>query len=137
VVDEFPGAGDDLSVSLNSGHKKKICKNSSSKSLHDLGVIPNYAISVEVCRGVEPEVVSLLAPSYATREQIGLQNVRAAARVTQKLKVDLVMSVAPRRKLQLSKEVWSVQASSEYTCPKNSVPREVEVVGVFARDIQQ
>lgn len=59
--------------------------------LHDLVLVPQNAVVVEICTWVEPQVDSLLPATYAIGKHIGLQNVGLARRVAKKLEIKLVM----------------------------------------------
>ena len=67
--------------------------------LHDVLLAPDDGVSVEVSRGVKPEIELLLSVSLPLSEHIGVQNVRVAGEVPQELEVDLVMCWSLRRQL--------------------------------------
>ena len=61
--------------------------------------IPDDGVSVEVPRGVKPEIELLLSVSLPLSEYVSVQNIRVATKVSQELEVDLVMRWSLRRQL--------------------------------------
>lgn len=59
-----------------------------------MGRIPENRVGVEVLRGIEPQIELLLPVALPLRVQVGVQNVRVAAKVPQELEVDLIMRVS-------------------------------------------
>jgi hypothetical protein len=64
--------------------------------------VPEDGVGVEVRRGVEPEHELLLPSPPAVAEDVGVQQVRLAARVAQELKVHLVVTSAARADLHIT-----------------------------------
>lgn len=71
------------------------------KALHNVLRFPDDGVSVEVSCGVKPEIELLLSIALALCEDVGVQNVRVAGKVSQELKVDLIMCWPLRRQLPL------------------------------------
>jgi hypothetical protein len=60
-------------------------------NVHDLVFVPEDAVVVVICSGVEPEVDPLLPAADPIGKHIGLQDVGLARRVSQELEVQLVV----------------------------------------------
>lgn len=54
--------------------------------------IPYDGVGVEVVGGVEPEIELLLPIAFPLCEYVSMENIRVSTKVTQKFKVDFVMS---------------------------------------------
>lgn len=59
--------------------------------LHYVLGVPADGVSVEVSCGVKPEIELLLSVSLPLSEHIGMQNIRVTTKVSQELKVNLIM----------------------------------------------
>lgn len=62
-----------------------------TESLHDMALVPEDRVGVEILSWVEPEVHPLFPVTYAINVDIGLNDVGLACSVTQKLEIELVV----------------------------------------------
>ena len=69
-------------------------------SLHDPLGIPYDRIGVEIFCWIKPEVELLLSVSLPLGKHIGMKNIRVSTKVSQELKINLIMCLPLRRQLQ-------------------------------------
>lgn len=82
---EHPGMQNYIDLN-NSGWSVKHAKNS-----HDLSLIPQNRVRVEICCWVKPKIDALLASPNSISKHVGLQNVGLTWNISQKLEVHFVM----------------------------------------------
>lgn len=79
---------------------------------HNVAVIPEDGVSVEVCWGVKPEVHPLLSVSLAMSVHIRLHCVRLPWSVSQELKIQLISNrISLRTQLQVNAKIHHYQRS--------------------------
>lgn len=71
-------------------HKKKKMSMHDTVNLHNMTVVPEYCVSVEVSCRIKPKVDSLFPITLSTSIDIGLDRVRLSGPIPQELKVQLV-----------------------------------------------
>ena len=78
-------------------------KKGGEEGLQDVLGIPKDGVGVEIIGGVEPEMELLLSIPFPLSEHIGVNGVRVAAKVAQKLKINLIPRRSCRFELQAHK----------------------------------
>ena len=71
-------------------------------SLHDSLGIPYDRISMKIFCWIKPKVELLLSVSLPLGEHIGMKNIRVSTKVSQELKINLIMCLSLRRQLPIN-----------------------------------
>ena len=69
--------------------------------LHDVLGFPDDGVSVEVLSGIKPEIELLFSVPFPLSEDICVENIRVTTKVSQELKIYLIMACSLRRQLQI------------------------------------